>query len=555
MAFAAATVLGVSGSMPEIARAGAEGLSAGEKWTDAAEVRIVDDELLAALIDKRADGESKVTYSGSTWTAKRETYNPADRQWQGLVSVAAVGDRLWSCFYTGGKKEPDPFNYIVMAYSDDGGKSWVDPYRIVDHADIGSQNIFTVVPNLFVDEDGDLWLTYLQSQFWGIRFDNAGCENIKDLAWDPPKVLGNMKTNQPPTVITHADGSKEWIVASESQVGESHVDTTRLYGSKDKGATWTLKAKVKSGAATARRWPESQVVQVDDQGTLLLASRLEGGTVGGVEVAVSKDYGTTWSDYEYNLSKPFIGPGSKFFMLRLSSGNLLMLNHDTSSSRSKLKAYLSEDGGKTWPYSLSLDDRDDVSYPSAFEADGRIFAAWDKGRYIEKELRFSSFDEEDIKKGYILSENGVKKSLISRPTQYRDVSDVLGAFPSYLEKPVGTASAEIKAELPSRFSVLDEDGKEYTLQGAWSSAGYKAERAGYYLLAFEAENMPLYLADGADKLSIVVRLVEGGQQGSDESSGNENGGNGGCKSSSTAGTGVAAAVLAAAGMKRKGKRR
>lgn len=207
-----------------------------------------------------------------------------------------------------------------------------------------------------------------------------------------------MKTNQPPTVITHADGSKEWIVASESQVGESHVDTTRLYGSKDKGATWTLKAKVKSGAATARRWPESQVVQVDDQGTLLLASRLEGGTVGGVEVAVSKDYGTTWSDYEYNLSKPFIGPGSKFFMLRLSSGNLLMLNHDTSSSRSKLKAYLSEDGGKTWPYSLSLDDRDDVSYPSAFEADGRIFAAWDKGRYIEKELRFSSFDEEDIKK-------------------------------------------------------------------------------------------------------------------------------------------------------------
>lgn len=131
----------------------------------------------------------------------------------------------------------------------------------------------------------------------------------------------------------------------------------------------------------------------------------------------------------------------------------------------------------------------------------------------------------------------------------------MGAFPSYLEKPVGTASAGIKAELPSRFSVLDEDGKEYALQGAWSSAGYKAERAGYYRLAFEAENMPLYLADGADKLSIVVRLVEGGQQGSDESSGNENGGNGGCKSSSAAGTGVAAAVLAAAGMKRKGKRR
>ena len=104
MAFAASAVLGISGGMPEITRADAVGASAGEKWTDAAEVKLVDEELLASLIDKRADGESKVTYSGSTWTAKRETYNPADRQWQGLVSVAAVGDRLWSCFYTGGKK-------------------------------------------------------------------------------------------------------------------------------------------------------------------------------------------------------------------------------------------------------------------------------------------------------------------------------------------------------------------------------------------------------------------------------------------------------------------
>ncbi len=544
----------IGGAMPRSVQfASAKSVSPGKAWTDAAEIKVVNDELLDTIIDKRADGKSKVSYSGASWTAKRETYNPLDRQWQGLASVAAVGNRIWACFYTGGLKEPDPFNYIVMAYSDDGGRSWVDPYLVIDHADVDSLNIFTVVPNLFVDEDGDLWLTYIQSQFWGIRFDNAECENIKDLTWDDPKVFGDMKTNQPPTIITLEDGRKEWMIASEGRVGESHTDTTFIYTSNNKGTSWTVKGKVKSSAATARKWPESQVMQINDNGGLLLASRLEKGTVGGVEISRSDDYGVTWSSYEYNLSKPFIGPGSKFFMMRLSSGNLLMVNHDTSSSRSKIKAYLSEDGGETWPYSLWLDERDDVSYPSAFEQDGRIYAVWDKGRYIEKEIRFSAFTEEDIKKGYILSEGSVKRSIVTRPTQYRDVADNKGAFPYYIEKSVGTPSASIREKLPQTFTVQDEDGKEYTLEGKWSSSGYKQDKAGYYCLKFEPESMPQYLSDGADKLNIIVRLVEIGGQTSSEGSETESGKReNGCGSSTAGvGTGVGMAILVAALAKKR----
>ena len=505
----------------------------GTKWTDPATVKVVDDALLQTLIDPRADGQSKVTYSGETWTPKRETYNPADRRWQGLISNVKVGNRHWACFYTGGKKEPDPFNYIVLCYSDDDGKTWVDPYIIVDHADLNKSNIMLVVPNLFVDEEGDLWLTYLQSEFWGVRFHNAECENIKDLTWDEPIAFGPMKTNQPPTIITLENGTTEWMVASESQVGDSHVGTTKLWVTKDKGKTWTLKSQIQSSAATARRWPESQVVQAEG-GKLILASRIEGGTVGGVEVSISKDYGKTWGAYQVNLDKPFIGPGSKFFMLRLSSGNLLIVNHDTSSSRSKIKAWLSEDGGETWPYSLMLDRRDDVSYPSAFEKDGVIYATWDKGRYIEKEFRFSSFTEEDIKKGYILSENQVVKGIISRPTQYLDVASVNGAFPSYIEKPVGTKSAEIRDTLPTEITVTDDNGNEHFLKGKWKSAGYKENVKGYYLLTFEVDSYPLYLSDGKDKLCIVVRLTDAQAPENSSSSSNNNGGGeqtgGGCKS-------------------------
>ena len=503
------------------------------KWTDPATVKVVDENLLQTLVDSRADGKSQVTYSGETWTPKRETYNPADRRWQGLVSNAKVGNRHWACFYTGGKKEPDPFNYIVLCYSDDGGKTWVDPYIIVDHADVNHSNIMLVVPNLFVDEDGDLWLTYLQSEFWGVRFHNAECENIEDLTWDEPIAFGSMKTNQPPTIITLEDGTTEWMLASEGQVGDSHVGTTKIWVSKDKGKTWNIKSQIQSSAATARRWPESQVVQADG-GNLILASRLEGGMAGGVEVSTSKDYGATWEKYQVNLEKPFMGPGSKFFMLRLSSGNILMINHDTTASRSKLKAWLSEDGGKTWPYSLMLDRRDDVSYPSAFEADGVIYATWDKGRYIEKEFRFSSFTEEDIKKGYILSENQVIKGLISRPSQYVDVASTNGAFPSYIEKPVGPKSAEIRDALPTEITVTDDNGAEQTLTGKWKSAGYKEKVKGYYLLTFEVDSYPLYLSDGKDKLCIVVRLTDEPIQSSEGNSTQSGGGNsqsdGGCKS-------------------------
>lgn len=47
--------------------------------------------------------------------------------------------------------------------------------------------------------------------------------------------------------------------------------------------------------------------------------------------------------------------------------------------RSHLTAMLSEDDGETWPYTLLLDERNEVSYPDAKEADnGYIYVTRDK---------------------------------------------------------------------------------------------------------------------------------------------------------------------------------
>ena len=148
------------------AAAWAEASAVTNYWTTPAEVKVADDALLASLIDERADGETRITETingtSTSYTPARETYSPADRQWQGLPSVARTGDRLWAVWYTGGNGEPRQFNYLVIAYSDDGGANWVDPFLIVDHADPEHTGVNTGVPNFWVDEEGDLCLTYIQ---------------------------------------------------------------------------------------------------------------------------------------------------------------------------------------------------------------------------------------------------------------------------------------------------------------------------------------------------------------------------------------------------------
>ena len=159
------------------AAAWAEASAVTNYWTTPAEVKVVDDALLASLIDERADGETRITETingtSTSYTPARETYSPADRQWQGLPSVARTGDRLWAVWYTGGNGEPRQFNYLVIAYSDDGGANWVDPFLIVDHADPEHTGVNTGVPNFWVDEEGDLCLTYIQYYTWIIRFHDA----------------------------------------------------------------------------------------------------------------------------------------------------------------------------------------------------------------------------------------------------------------------------------------------------------------------------------------------------------------------------------------------
>ena len=64
-------------------------------------------------------------------------------------------------------------------------------------------------------------------------------------------------------------------------------------------------------------------------------------------MAVSQDNGYTWSDYRSELEAPLRGPSSRFAIMKLQSGNLILINNASETSRTALTAYLSADGGKT----------------------------------------------------------------------------------------------------------------------------------------------------------------------------------------------------------------
>ena len=109
----------------------------------------------------------------------------------------------------------------------------------------------------------------------------------------------------------------------------------------------------------------------------------------------STDYGQTWS-----LGSPtaIINPGVRFFIRRLASERLLLINTPDPKLRKGLRAYVSDLQNETvFSEGLELDPRDRVSYPDAVQApDGYIYAVHDHDRSGVGEILLDVFSEEEI---------------------------------------------------------------------------------------------------------------------------------------------------------------
>ena len=458
------------------------------------------------------DGTVTITKAPDVYI-RGEFYWPESRKYTGIPAIEKIGNRLWAFWQTGGNIEPHPENYLILAYSDDGGLNWKDSFITVEGVFHGAtEKIGT--PLLHADNAGKLWLFFFfRTSLWTALIPNPSALP-KDITWDDPvKIVSGGLAASRLTVIKDQNGKEEWFFGTD--LVESQFTTVYSNRNDDKKTGWNIRGFAETpmygkevNGTIVNLFHEAMLIKKRD-GNLWMLKRLEKGINGGIEQSFSSDNGRTWTDYECDLPEPLIGPGSKFYLGTLSSGNILFISHASKEKRTKLIAHLSTDDGATWPYSLMLDERTDVSYPDAVERDGKIYVAYDKGRYNEKEIRMAVFTEEDLMAGAFISEGSVQKRVISKCGPYVDMVSVLNAsFSNTVNVKKGTSATDIIKDLPQIMNIKDENGNEYQLQGHWEAFIFVQGKTGSYTFNFKTSDIPAYLVDTFNLLKITVNVTE-----------------------------------------------
>jgi len=349
-------------------------------------------------------------------------YTKEHRIWQGIPGIEVTPKGcIFATFYSGGIKE-DIGNFVMLVKSDDG-EHFSEPIAV-----LYKENYRCFDPCLWIDPLGRMWFT------WSLMPEHATYAMVCDdpdadeLSWSEPRIIGYDVMMNKPTVLSTGEWLFPIAVWNDGvRVLGAEYDTKQkgkgsfVYKSVDNGETFE-----KLGVADVenRSYDEHMILEHED-GRLAMYVR----TNYGIGVSYSFDRGKTWTKGE---DSGLPGPSSRFFIRRLPSGRILLVNHDNSKERINMTAYLSEDDGATWKYSLLLDERFDVAYPDGVLAeDGYLYITYDcqRGDLLksldevyskEREILFAKITEEDIMAGKLVSPKSKLRCIISKLGPYSE---------------------------------------------------------------------------------------------------------------------------------------
>ncbi len=330
------------------------------------------------------------------------------RRFQGISSLARAPEgRLWATWYGGPGTGEDETNYVILVTSGDQGRTWSDEILLVDPDKEGPVRAFD--PNIWLDPTGRLWLFWAQAvghdaSTGGVWAITTNTPDNPSPAWSAPRRVTDGVMMGKPTVLS----SGAWVLPASTW--RETDNSARLIVSADNGATWTLHGAC-NVPGKARAFDEHMVVEKKD-GRLWLLAR----TAYGIGESISENGGITWPEL---TPSNIAHPSARFFIRRLQSGNLLLVKHGPikeQTGRSRLTAFLSEDDGQSWPYSLSLDEREGVSYPDGIQSpDGAIYITYDFDRTGARQILMAVFTEEDVKTGEGRSDAYRLRCVINEP--------------------------------------------------------------------------------------------------------------------------------------------
>lgn len=129
-----------------------------------------------------------------------------------------------------------------------------------------------------------------------------------------------------------------------------------------------------------------------DNGTLVAYMR-ENGPRNRVRICQSQDDGVTWGPV--GVSK-LPNPGSGLDGVRLANGHWLLIYNDSVTGRNTLAASISEDEGRTWPWTRHLERHDSGSYhyPAVIQgADGTIHVVYSYFVQGGKSMKHAAINE------------------------------------------------------------------------------------------------------------------------------------------------------------------
>lgn len=341
---------------------------------------------------------------------KAAEYQRGKQVWQGIPSIGrGAKGRLWATWY-GGSTDENEYNWCTLYTSDDDGVTWIGPKVVVQPRE---EFVRAFDPNLWTDPKGRLWFIWNQSYFhfdgrcgvWAMYTEDPDSE---DPVWSQPQRLCDGIVMCDPVVLKNGD----WLLPTaiwgwgicEEMERDCHPNA---YISRDEGTTWQYAGSVQKTQG-GHNCDENMIIQQND-GSLRMLVR----TMLGIEESLSYDGGFTWTDAVDAHISPVV---TRFYITRLASGRQLLIFNDPTEGgnvRSHMTAALSEDDGATWPYRLVLDARKEVSYPDAVEADGFIYAIYDRNRYTDLEIFMAKFTEEDILAGKIVDPASRLQILVS----------------------------------------------------------------------------------------------------------------------------------------------
>lgn len=340
------------------------------------------------------------------------------RVWQGIPGIAHTkGGRTFVSFYSGNTKETYG-NFAVVIKSEDG-INYSEP--IVAAFKEGQFRCFD--PVLWIDPLDRLW--FIWNVMPGEEVFASICEHPdgETLIWSEPVYIGRGIMMNKPTVLS----TGEWLFPiaiwktdiyynfRKKALTDKDIPGSYVYKTADNGKTF-----IRLGYADVpnRSFDEHMVMEMNN-GVLRMLVRLRN----GIGESYSYDRGKQWS---HGQDSKLGGPSSRFFIKKLKSGRVLLINHCKFQGRNNLTALLSEDDGATFPYSLMLDERSNVSYPDAVECeDGSIYIVYDRERggfelsleaaYASaREILTARITETDILNGSLCSKESFLKRVVCK---------------------------------------------------------------------------------------------------------------------------------------------